>query len=149
MNAQIRQKIVYATLPLAMVWGAYNLFWDNRPEALAPPPNTVVQPATQVISSAPPQAKPDWERIDAAAWGADPFRTLIKKAAKPTDKPKEELKLILSGIVFNEKSPMAVINKKMVRTGDTIGGVRVVSINRKTVTVERNGKRYQLTVTKG
>lgn len=148
MKAQTRQKIIFTILPLAMVWGAYNLFWHDAPKPVAPP-DAAIQPTVSVTKSGPTLGKPDLERVKAAQWGADPFRTLIKPAGKPADKPKEELKLILSGIVFNERSPMAVINKKTVRPGDMIDGARILSIDRKSVTLERNGRRLQLKVSKG
>lgn len=148
MNAQTRQRIVLAIISLAMVWGVYNLFWSDAPKPVAPPV-AAIQPTVPVTKSGPKPGKSDLERVKAAEWGADPFRTLIKRASKPADKPKEELKLILSGIVFNERSPMAVINKRTVRPGDIIDGARVVSIARKSVTVERNGRRFQLKVSKG
>lgn len=149
MNVQTRQRILFVILPLAMVWGAYNLFWNDNDTKSVAPPNAVIQPTAEVTKTDPTPGKPDLERVKAAEWGADPFRTLIKWAGKPADKPKEELKLILSGIVFNERSPMAVINKKTVRPGDMIDGARILSIDRRSVTMERNGRRFQLKVSKG
>lgn len=148
MKAQTRQKLLFAILPLAIVWGAYNLFWNDAPKTVAPP-DAAIQPTVPVTKAGPRPSKPDLERVRATEWGADPFRTLIKRTGKPADKPKEELKLILSGIVFNERSPMAVINKKTVRPGDMIDGARILSIDRKSVTLERNGRRLQLKVSKG
>lgn len=148
MNTRIRQKIVFAALPLAVIWGAYNMFWGEKEMRPVQPEITAQIDTTATKPLFVPDG-PDMERIKTAEWGADPFRSAIKKPAKRTDKQKEELKLILSGIVFNEKSPMAVINKKMVRTGDTIDGARIISIDRKSVTVEQSGKQFQLRVTKG
>jgi type II secretory pathway component PulC len=147
LNARTRQKIIVAALPLAMIWGAYNMFWV---EQKSPPvqPEITAQADTTTTKPLFAPAGPDMERIKTAEWGADPFRSAVKKPAKRADKRKEELKLILSGIVFNEKSPMAVINKKTVRTGDTIDGAHILSIDRKSVTVERSGKQFQLKVTK-
>ncbi|MDH3892037.1 MAG: hypothetical protein OEV49_13230 [candidate division Zixibacteria bacterium] len=148
MKAKTRQKIVIAALPAAMIWGAYNLFWTDQPEPAAPPA-AAVQATAEITGSIAPPPGLDLERVEQARWGADPFRTVIKPSSKPADKPKEELKLILSGIVFNDKSPMAVINKKSVRTGDSINGARIVSIDRNSVTVERNGRTFTLRVSKG
>lgn len=148
MNAKTRQKIIIATLPVAMLWGIYNLFWDEKK-----PPPAQAEVTPQVVIKAEKSKfvidSLELQRIEKAKWGADPFKSVIKRSPKPTDKPDDGLKLILSGIVFNEKSPMAVINNKTVRPGDIIDGTRIVSINRKSVIVERSGKQFQLTVTKG
>ena len=148
MNARSRQNVIIALLPVAMIWGAYNLFWDEKEPPLiqpevAPQVVTTIENSTFVIDDS------ELSRIKNAKWGSDPFRSVIKRSPKATDKPDDRLKLILSGIIFNDKSPMAVINRKTVRPGDIINGTRIVSINRKSVTVEQNGKQFQLTVTKG
>ena len=81
-------------------------------------------------------------------WGSDPF--LRKKVDKrPTGDTRKSLKWQLSGILYNSTSPVAIINNERVRRGDGVGGARVVSIQKTNVTLEHNGKKMTLTVSKG
>ncbi|MCK4461118.1 MAG: hypothetical protein KAW46_04905 [candidate division Zixibacteria bacterium] len=148
MKTATRQRMVYATLVVAIIWGAYNLLWTESRKPL--PPVEVDVPIQMPSSSTAVQIdKLDIDRIAAVKWGHDPFKSTIKARGHTTDKPPKDLKWILSGIVYNERAPMAVINRKTVRPGDVIDNARVVTINEKTVLMERNGKRFTLRVTKG
>lgn len=148
MKTATRQRMVYATLAVAIIWGAYNLLW-TEPRKPLPPVEVDVPVQMPTTSTAVRIDKHDIDRIAAAGWGYDPFKSSIKPRSHTTDKPKKDLKWILSGIVYNEHAPMAVINRKTVRPGDVIDNARVVTINQKTVLMERNGKRFTLRVTKG
>jgi len=148
MKTATRQRMVYVALVVAIVWGGYNLLW-TEPRKPLPPVEVDVPVQMPTTSTAVQIDKLDIERIAAAEWGHDPFKSSIKPRGHTTDKPRKDLKWILSGIVYNERAPMAVINRKTVRPGDVIDNARVVTINQKTVLMERNGKRFTLRVTKG
>ena len=148
MKTATRQRMVYVALAVGIIWGGYNLLWTEPRKPL--PPVEVDVPVQMPTTSTTVQIdKLDIERTAAAGWGHDPFKSSIKPQSHTTDKPKKDLKWILSGIVYNEHAPMAVINRKTVRLGDVIDNARVVTINQKTVLMERNGKRFTLRVTKG
>ncbi len=148
MKTATRQRMVYVALGVAIIWGGYNLLWTEPRKPL--PPVEVDVPVQMPTTSVSVRIdKLDIEQIAAAGWGHDPFKSTIKPRGHTTDKPKKDLKWILSGIVYNERAPMAVINRKTVRPGDVIDNARVVTINQKTVLMERNGKRFTLRVTKG
>jgi hypothetical protein len=55
----------------------------------------------------------------------------------------------LSGIIYNAKQPMAVINGQMVGVGDEIDQARVKYIDRSKVTIIYNGSAIDLLVSKG
>jgi hypothetical protein len=55
----------------------------------------------------------------------------------------------LTGIVYNDRTPLAIINNRPVKVGDAIDQAKVVDIGTRTVTVEYQGKRVTLTVSKG
>jgi hypothetical protein len=55
--------------------------------------------------------------------------------------PKNEL--VVRGIVFSQDSPSAVVGTKIVRPGDTIGGAKVLKINRNSVEFEMEGHRWE------
>ncbi len=138
-----------------MLWGAYNLFWND--DKSSPPPPTPEISIETAMASAEATAKAATpavndsiiERLAHTKWGSDPFVRQIKKSTRKADNQGKKLELILSGIVFSEKSPMAVINSRMVRVGDIVDGGKVIRIDPESVTVEINGKRKQLQVTKG
>lgn len=65
-----------------------------------------------------------WEK----EWGRDPFFPSGSDASAGVG-------LVLSGIVWDEKMPVAMINEKVLKTGDMIEGYRLVSIHQSSVTV--------------
>jgi type II secretory pathway component PulC len=81
-------------------------------------------------------------------WGADPFRVKAR-SGKKNGKARKKPRWQLSGILYNNQHPVAIINKRQVRTGETINDAKVLKIDKKAVTLEHNGKQMTLTVTKG
>jgi len=58
-----------------------------------------------------------------------------------TNAPKNEL--VVRGIVFSQDNPSAVVGTKIVRTGETIAGAKVIKINRNSVEFEMDGNRWE------
>lgn len=52
--------------------------------------------------------------------------------------------LTVQGIIWGGKFPQAIINNKVVRVGDTIEGVSVVSIDKEGITIFFGGAQYNL-----
>ena len=50
-------------------------------------------------------------------------------------------KLAVSGIVYNEKSPSAIISKQVYGIGDVVDGYTITRITRTDVEFEKNGKK--------
>jgi len=144
MSAKKRKMFIYIALALAVIWGVYNYPVKNKippgnekPETIQPlDPTSTEQPTGEMINI---------EKKTRAAWGADPFQT--KHPISVTKKVSPQWRL--SGIVYNNQTPLAIINNKPVRTGDIVNGARVVAIQVKMVTLEYNGTLFNLTVTKG
>ena len=65
-----------------------------------------------------------WEKD----WGRDPFFVSGSEALSGVG-------LILSGIVWDEKMPVAMINEKVLKIGDVIEGYRLVMISPSSVTI--------------
>ena len=149
MSESTRRKILYAALVGAIIWGVYNFV-----------PKSQVSPVTTSKPEVSRQAQPaatgtGFARIDKTinvadmklkGWGSDPFRarnnkTVGKKAPKKVWK--------LSGIVFNDFNPLAIINGKSIAVGDMIDGAKVVKIERKKVVIEYAGNSISLRVSKG
>ena len=52
--------------------------------------------------------------------------------------------IILTGILYFESEPMAVIGSKVVRQGDTIHGIKVIKIYKDKVEFEKDDRRWTL-----
>jgi hypothetical protein len=65
-----------------------------------------------------------WEKD----WGRDPFFALGSEASLGSG-------LVLSGIVWDAKTPIAMINEKVLRVGDVIEGYRITAITSSSVVV--------------
>ena len=50
-------------------------------------------------------------------------------------------KLSVSGIVYNEKAPSAIISKQVYGIGDVVDGYTIIRITRTDVEFEKNGKK--------
>lgn len=76
-------------------------------------------------------------------WTRDPFKL------QPKGSQKAEFgidNLALSGIAVDETGKIAIINGEIVREGDVIFGIRIIKITEDTVTVEKEGKNYDLKI---
>jgi len=134
---------------LAILWGYHNLKPGAKPKAESSRPvAAAVQEAAPRPKSAEPPRLINIELKAKEPWGKDPFRVVsgVRKVGKrPPKKPQWHL----SGIIYSEQAPAAVINKQQVRVGDTVDDARVLEIRKKSVTIEHNGEKMTITVTKG
>lgn len=144
MDHKKRQKIIYGIFIMAVLWGVHNFAGkdDEAPQQMPGPGES-----TELIKTKP-RAKPiDIEKYSSLAWGKDPF-CRGKKGAIDTEPVRSESRWILSGILYNENNPSAVINKKIVRNGDSINGATVLEIDKNIVKLEKDGLEFRLTVAK-
>ena len=137
MTEQNRKKIVYLVFVAAVIYGVVN-FLGSRPG------NTVS--STQQAASATVQPMgSEGTKIAATAdtleWKRDPFARSGKSAT--TKKPRESLRL--SAISGSAKKPLAVINGKVVGSGEVILGWKVVNIDGSSVKLQRDGESRILT----
>jgi hypothetical protein len=81
----------------------------------------------------------------------DPFQSAIKlellnsvpETAQPVpDLPMPELKV--QGIFWGGIFPQAIINDKVLKAGDTVDGVRIISIEKDNITAFFNAKQFKL-----
>ncbi len=148
MNENLRKKVVYGTLVLAIIYGAYN-FW---PESRADKPTASrlsAQPVATAVATAISTPLIDTAAMESAPWGADPFRVVAPPPSAPKTARSTVPGLRLSGILYNQTYPLAIIDGKSVGVGDQIKGATVISIDRRRVTLDHRGKQYTLTVSKG
>jgi type II secretory pathway component PulC len=146
MTGSTKNRVYYAVLVLAVLFGAYN-FWPSSETSPTTPDATVAADpeAQQMIS--PSRAKPvDLAAREEQPWGSNPFR---RKATPGGTTATQDIRWILSGIIYSAKAPVAIINNKTLGVGDIIDRARVKGIGKDTVTLEYNGIEFTLTVTKG
>ncbi|MCK4245048.1 MAG: hypothetical protein KAX20_05430 [Candidatus Omnitrophica bacterium] len=74
-------------------------------------------------------------------WKRDPFLLPADEKKKSILK---EFSFSLSGIIWKEKEPLALIDDYIVREGDTVEGYTVVKIAQDKIILEEAGKKYQL-----
>ena len=130
MTEQSRKKIVYVALAAAVVFGVYNFPFGRRQK-----PKPADQPPPQenaALTEPAPGPQIPLKEMNERPWGEDPFQRRPVMAAAEPHPPRWEL----SGIVFNERSPLAIINDRQVRPGEIVDNARVVEINRRSVTLD-------------
>ena len=152
MTEKTRKIVVASTLPLALIWAAFNLDFggDDREEAAAE--YAMIQPVQatpRTIAAAPTNPKLiDIEQFQEAPWGQDPFRC-YRYGGVPEQRPTNNLAWILGGIIYSADYPMAFVNKRAVKIGDKVDGATVVAIDNQVVTLEYQGKTITLKVNEG
>lgn len=149
MNEKIRKGMVWGSLVGATLYGAYNFsgpdeatsYRQDQLKTIAPLPAQATEKTVRQFIDVEEKAK--------AEWGTDPFRAKKPRKTRSVKVQRAEAEWILSGILYNSSQPLAVINKRTVKAGDTIDRARVIQIDRKKVLLEYKGSRFELRVTKG
>lgn len=144
MMKRIRKAVIFLALPAAIIWAVMNSGGTPKPSA-----DSIPKPVAAVNQSiAPVQAIAnaiDYDKYDELDWGRDPFRSNIKSVAKPATGPVWKL----SGVVYNQTDPRAIINNRSLRKGDVVDGAQIVDIKKKSVILRYKGKNHTIEVTKG
>lgn len=146
MKETTRKKVVYVVSALALIWALANMGNSDKdspeiPETARPVIASKVLPsADKLVINVVEKKK--------LAWGTDPFRHKKTTKAKPTPTAAKPV-WKLGGILYNSKSPVAYINKTAIRVGDIVNKARVVAISKKSVTLELEGNRFTIKVTRG
>ena len=150
MSEGLRKKLIYATLPLALIWAAFNMS-GKKDASTSPEPLATTTPDTATSVARAVHPVKDLEYHKDVPWGRDPFGTSTTSPPAAPSRPSgaEKLAWVLAGIVFSNQQPMALINSHMVKVGDRISGATVVEITKDSVTLEDQGRRIKLTVSKG
>ena len=149
MSEGLRKKIIFATLPLAILWAVFNFsdLKSTTPAGTSPAAN--LQTIAPVTASITPSTRLiNIEEKQAESWGKDPFRTFAV-GPSPASKATSRLGWVLGGIIYSNQAPVAFINKRMVRVGDRIGEATVVSISKKSVILDIRGRQTTLKLSKG
>ncbi|MEW5795758.1 MAG: hypothetical protein AB1772_05305 [Candidatus Zixiibacteriota bacterium] len=152
MNEKLRKKIVFATLPLALAWAGYNLIGKKNPSpAPTTAPTPMIPPSPIIPTTAASPKIADLEAKADAPWGRDPFqlRSRHGRTRFAVVDRSSSLAWTLAGIIHNNRHPLALINNRMVGIGERVDSATIVAIEKETVTLEYQGRRIKLKLTKG
>jgi len=150
MSEQTRKRIIYAVFIAAVIWGVFNFMPGSKKdkqakqmtatETVVPHVNPQASIANQTFVNVEEKAKEQW--------GRDPFRAVTtKNTVKQTTFQSKHWDL--SGILYNDKFPVAIINNSPAKEGDTVNNAKIIKIDKKEVVIEYNGTQIVLTVAKG
>ena len=122
----------------------------NPAAGLAAQANSAPRPASQpspVIGSAAPVA-PEATSAPASPTVANPQENGATNTAATTVAPPKPAPLRLQAIVFNPKQPSAIVSGKTLFIGDKLGDLRVVAIDRGSLTLVGAGQTNVLSLSK-
>jgi hypothetical protein len=105
------------------------LFWPRPPSVSQLEPTPAAPPDTT------PLPAPDAAAEPSVATTAEPAKLPEAKPADPSSPANPLDSIRIQGILYRQANPVAIINNKSVAVGDTIAGVRVVSISPSAVTL--------------
>ena len=149
MTEKTRKMLVFATLPIAVVWAVFNFPTKKQAPVVSQPPVAPAALKAPAVPKAPVNAGLiDVEQMESEPWGSDPFHTNYAGSAVP-DRPAAPQEWTLKGIVYAKDNPLAFINRQSVRVGDIVNDAEVVKINKNSVIIKHNDREITLTVNKG
>ncbi len=151
MNEQMRTKVIAGFLIAALIWAGFSFKSENKKTS---------DTALETIQALNPETPTnnvrknnyiDIKKYDTLSWGRSPFylSSLSTLKKSQTTANNDALSWILSGIIFNSKSPTAIINKRPVKIGDTVDKALVKNIDKEKVIIKYNQEIITLTVSKG
>ncbi|MDD5424340.1 MAG: hypothetical protein PHR74_03560 [Candidatus Omnitrophica bacterium] len=122
MDKNKRQVMILAAVIAAFFVFLFAAMMRSRPaKKAAPAAGTAV---SEAISKPPAVAVPG--KSSFPSWGRDPFAVGSVPAQATGD-------LSLSGIIWDAKRPVCLIDGKMLKAGDEISGAKVIEITNDTV----------------
>jgi type II secretory pathway component PulC len=146
MDAKKRKMYVFIVLIAVSIWGYFNIF-DSEEKKVVEIKDDVEMVSTS--ESAPSNiVEIDFSEYASKKWGSDPFFRGKTKANARVKVEKPNIEWVLGGILYSDKDPAAVVNKRVVRKGDIIDGARVMEINRTDVKMEKDGTSFILGIKK-
>jgi hypothetical protein len=149
MTERTRKRIVYLMLVAAIAYGVYNFMPDRRAIVVHPTDESSSMAAGGITGDS--VLTPDLSAIKALPWGRDPFGARKKYAVAPQTTTLGTVRPVwtVTGIIYSSRNPMAIISGATVGVGDMVNQARVVRIEKKKVTLEYNGSRFDIFVTRG
>lgn len=134
---QKKMAVLVAILSVVMAVVLFSVLHEPKKSQANPATDTAdtqntTQPRTSKISWTAPEIYPDTLR--------DPMRYTPAATADPTTTQLDQL--VVTGIVFSQTNPSAIISGSIVNQGEQVMGVTVVKINKESVEFEKDGKTW-------
>jgi hypothetical protein len=145
MSEKQRKILIGICFVLALIYGLYNLPDSDKNKKAGTSNGNGPEITSENIASAVHDI--DIELYSSLDWGRDPFYRPADKKNAYTHAPVQP-EWILNGILYDTISPAAVINKQIVRVGDSVDGAMIMNIEKQKVTLERNGSQFDLNISK-
>lgn len=143
MNEKMRKRLVYGSLVLAIIYGAYNFSGSGKKLMVEAP--ATIQPMAGATPVVEEKLRAETvAALESETWGRDPFgkpRKAVESAPRQT--------WTLRGIIYNATRPLAYINGSRVGVGDKVNNATVVAIDKTKVTLEFGGSQFDVFVRKG
>lgn len=98
--------------------------------------------APQAAMPVKPQYQLQEEESQSLELKRDPFATVIPAVVK--SQAAQVSSITLSGILWEENNPLAIINNKIVKVGDRVAGCNVVEIRQNSVSLNNGTKDFEL-----
>ncbi len=154
MSEKNRRILLVIVLILTVVWAGYNYPFGSKrkhPGAMASAPQTAqrqaqsaevagVSATASILDTLPEISEAELAQRFAEPWPRDPFYKRHKKKSARKKQIKRSYKL--KAIIYDDASPSAYLNGRVVRQGDNISGATVIKISPNSVTL-RIGQEYQ------
>lgn len=134
---QIVMAMLIPVLVIILVFAIVRVFRAPLPK-ITPPVD--IEPANIIVGS----SKVDWQIPELyPSTLRDPMRAVSIRTTQATSGEEEEAgQIIVTGISYQEESPLALIGTNIVHEGDEIFGATVIKINKDSVEFEMDGKRW-------
>lgn len=147
MNEKNRKIIIFLLLIASIIWASFNFHSSTPKTAIANNQDAtrIIAPSKQQVSSG---GLINIEKKEKEKWGHNPFKKPTTNYS-PAPQNYQNFNWQLSGIIYNQQSPIAIINNKPKRTGETINEAKIIKIYKNKVILQHNGKQMTLTVNKG
>lgn len=155
MNERTRKIIIFSTLPIALVWAYFTL--SAKKTVVTPasgPALTTVAPLSAPAQTVQIADTALISRIRSQSWGSDPFRgrtvyhSTETKSVPVVAQSDNQLSFVLSGIMYSAQNPVAYLNGRAVTVGQKVNSATVISIERRAVILQIDGRRFTISLSK-
>ena len=134
--------VIITTIVLPILYGRITKITTPQPiknETTPPPTEVTLSPEVIALKA---------DRLKLKAEEKAKPRQPIETAPAPSSTPSPSSDVILNGIMYSAKNPVAVINDELITEGEKIGDVKVIEIRRDSVDVEKAGSIITLSLKK-
>ncbi len=146
MKEKARKAIVYGILVVAVIWGIYNnpLSPESKNDPVpdsAPMSSVSTQPLEE-----PTKASKTSDDVALIAWNDDPFTRNPGPPVRAADVQPERKppRFHVTAISGSGKAFMAIVDGKVLREGERLGGWAVAEIDRNSVMLHKGSDRIEL-----